>query len=212
MLWKNNSNLHSLELYIVLYSFIRESKTLTSCCCSSKCCLSFALQGHQHEINPFSLQEFFMSSPLHSPSVLEPNDDISSFDSRQAVSYRDCCAAKVSLTGNKTSPSARRAKGNQLEPMLYKLKFLQTERSLSSGFIWLWLEFYPQSMYYPPKRRQNQTSAKSTAYSGPLCCKNLVVIRQVLHTIEKSVLLDRDAAGKILTVLSILLLTSCQKP
>jgi len=112
MLWKSNSNLHSLESYIVLCSFIRESKTLTFFCCSSKCWVSFALQGHQHEINPFSLQEFFMSSSLHSPSMLKPNDDISSFDGRQAVSYWDCCAAKVSLTGNKSSPCDRRANGN----------------------------------------------------------------------------------------------------
>lgn len=53
---------------------------LTFLCFSAKCCVSFALQGHQHEINPFPLQEFLMSSSLHSPSMLKPNDDIGSFD------------------------------------------------------------------------------------------------------------------------------------
>lgn len=76
---------------------------LTFCFFSIRCCVSFALQCHQHEINPFPLQEFLVSSSLNSPAVLKPNDDVGSFDGWQAVSDGDRGAAEASLKETTTA-------------------------------------------------------------------------------------------------------------
>lgn len=76
---------------------------LTFCFFSIRCCVSFALQCHQHEINPFPLQEFLVSSSLDSPAMLKPNNDVGSFDGWQAVSDGDCGAAEASLKETTTA-------------------------------------------------------------------------------------------------------------